>query len=69
MENHTLFGRSFSHAALGLHVGRTTTSAAMRIEPIDEPDAPVPCFGCWALVGGGAIYVAICFVRLLLSWM
>lgn len=64
-----LFGSSFSRAALGLHVRRTTASAASRIIPMDEPDHPVPCFGCWALVGGGALYVAICFFRLLASWI
>lgn len=64
---HRLFGSDFSHAAFAHHVGRTTVSAAQRIQPIDEPDTPIPCYGCWALMGFGALYVIACAIRMAVS--
>lgn len=61
-----LFGSSFSHAAFAHHVGKVTASAAQRIQPIDEPEQPVPCFVCWAIVGFAGLYVLICMFRLLI---
>jgi len=40
MKTHTLFGSTFSHDALALHVGRTTWRDRFVEDPMLEP---VPC--------------------------